>query len=88
MERLNAKFFADHETLSIRYPVRMAGLSVACVAAAAFALPFTAALRLPQQAALAVAVGILMLALDIPLFGLAPVWESVRLRLQKRFARA
>ena len=85
---LNAKFFADHETLSIRYPVRMAGLSVACVAAAAFALPFTAALRLPQQAALAVAVGILMLALDIPLFGLAPVWESVRLRLQKRFARA
>jgi O-antigen/teichoic acid export membrane protein len=85
---LNAKFFADHETLSVRYPIRMAALSIASIAAAMYALPFTAALRLPQQVVLAVAVGILILALDIPMFGLVPVWGSVRLRLQKRFARA
>ena len=84
---LNHKFFAVHEKLSVRYPVRLTVLSVACLIATAAALPRTFGLPLLQQAALAVAVGAVILGLDIPLFGLVPVWGSLRQVLQRRFAR-
>jgi O-antigen/teichoic acid export membrane protein len=84
---LNNRFFAHHETLDVKYPVRMTLLSLVFLAGTLPLLPRTAQLPLPEQAVLAIGVGLLLLALDIPLFGLIPVWSSLRLRLRERLAR-
>jgi O-antigen/teichoic acid export membrane protein len=85
--RLNHRFFAHHQTLDIKYPLRLTLLSLAALAATFATLPSTAHLPLLEQAALAIAVGLAILALDIPLFHLVPVWSTLRTLLQKRLAR-
>jgi O-antigen/teichoic acid export membrane protein len=84
---LNSKFFAHHEKLDVKYPVRLTIVSVALLAATLRFLPKTALLPLIPQAAIAVGVGALILALDIPLFGLIPVAGKLRGLVQKRLAR-
>ena len=84
--RLNSRFFAEHEVLNVKYPVRMSILSVVFLAGTLNTLPRTAHLPLFEQAALAVVVGLVILALDIPLFGLIPVWASLRTLVQRRLA--
>jgi O-antigen/teichoic acid export membrane protein len=86
--RLNTRFFAHHEVLNHRYPIRMTALSVAFLAATLAILPRTALLPLAEQAALAIGVGLVLLGLDVPLFGLVPVWGKLRGLLQRRLARA
>jgi len=85
---LNAKFFASHQVLELKYPVRMALLSVALLAGALAMLPKSAHLGLPEQSAIAIAVGLLLLGLDVPLFGLVPVWGTMWGVVQKRLARS
>ncbi len=85
--RLNRRFFAAHEALDGKYPIRLSVLSVLILAATVTTLPHTAQLPLLEQAALAVGVGCAILALDVPLFGLVPVWGSLRTLVQRRLAR-
>ncbi len=85
--RLNSKFFAHHEVLEAKYPIRLTLLSLAFLAATLALLPRTVALPLVEQAGLAIAVGFVLLALDVPLFGLIPVWGKLRGLVQKRMAR-
>lgn len=85
--RLNHRFFAHQEVLSVRYPVRMALLSLACLSGTMVALPHTRLLPLLLQGILAVVVGLLILGLDFPLFNLLPVVGSVRGLVTRRFAR-
>ncbi len=86
--RLNHRFFAHHEVLDARYPVRMTLLSLACLAGTLYALPHTILLPLAVQALVAVGTGLLILGLDFPLFNLQPVMGSVRGMLTKKFAGA
>ena len=86
--RLNTRFFAHHEVLDAKYPVRMTILSLVFLAGTIFVLPRTALLALPLQTVIAVGVGLVLLALDIPLFGLIPVIGKLRGLVQKRLARA
>ncbi len=85
---LNGKFFAHHEILDVKYPIRLTILSLICLAGSLISLPHTARLGLPLQVLLGIAVGTLILALDVPIFGLIPVWARLLPRLQSRFARA
>ncbi len=84
--RLNHRFFAHHETLNAKYPLRMTFISLACLAATFAALPHTLHLPLYTQAAIAFAVSAVILALDIPLFHLTPVIASLRTLLHRRLA--
>jgi O-antigen/teichoic acid export membrane protein len=86
--RLNTRFFAHHEVLHATYPVRLTAISLACLAATRFSLPRTASFPLLEQVAIAVAAGLVLLALDIPLFNLVPVMGTVRGLVSKRLARA
>ena len=86
--RLNGKFFAGHAVLDVKYPVRMALLSTVLLAGALAMLPRTAQMALLEQSAVAIAVGLLLLALDVPLFGLVPVWGMMWGVLQRRLARS
>jgi O-antigen/teichoic acid export membrane protein len=85
---LNAKFFAHHEKLDVKYPIRLLLLSVVLLAATLRWLPQSALLPLIPQAAIAIGVGALILGLDFPLFGLVPVVGKLRGLVQKRLARA
>ncbi len=85
--RLNHQFFAHHEVLDVRYPLRMTLLSLACLAGTLYAMPHTILLPLLVQAAVAAGVGFLILGLDFPLFNLLPVMGSVRGMLARKFAR-
>jgi O-antigen/teichoic acid export membrane protein len=85
--RLNSKFFAHHEVLDTKYPVRMTILSLVFLAGTLVLLPRTALLALPIQTVIAVGVGLVLFAVDIPLFGLIPVIGRLRGLVQKRLAR-
>jgi hypothetical protein len=85
---LNSRFFAGHELIDVKYPVRLTLLSVAFLAGTMYLLPRSATLPLLEQAALAIGVGLVLFGLDVPIFGLIPIWGSVRGRLQRKFARA
>jgi O-antigen/teichoic acid export membrane protein len=84
---LNHKFFAHHQVLEVKYPVRLALLSVAALAATLEILPHSELLPLLVQAAVAIAAGFVLLGLDVPIFGLVPVWGKLRGILQRRMAR-
>ena len=86
--RLNVRFFAGHQTLSARYPLRLTLLSLVFLGGSLALLPRSSQLPLLTQAALALAVGTVLLALDVPLFRLIPVWGKLRGLLQKRLPRA
>ncbi len=85
--RLNNKFFAHHEVLDAKYPIRMTILSLVFLAGTLVILPKTALLALPLQTLIAIGIGLVLLALDIPLFGLIPVIGKLRGLVQKRLAR-
>jgi O-antigen/teichoic acid export membrane protein len=85
--RLNSKFFAHHEVLDAKYPIRLTILSLAALGGTLLLLPTTARLSLWVQAPLAVGIGLVLLALDVPLFGLIPVWARLRGVVQSRLAR-
>ena len=85
---LNNKFFAHHEVLDVKYPVRMTALSAVFLTGTLAILPRTAIMPLIGQAVLAIGVGCVLLGLDVPLFGLIPVWGKLRGLLQERLARA
>ena len=84
--RLNLRFFAAHERLSPRYPVRMALLSLLALTVTAFALPHTTHLPLFEQAVMAIAAAAILLGLDLPLFHLFAVWTSLRSLVHRRLA--
>ncbi len=84
--RLNVKFFAHHEALDARYPVRLTLLSLALLAATVAALPHSSRFPLIPQGLLAVGVGLAILGLDIPLFNLVPLWGTVRGVMSRRLA--
>jgi len=86
--RLNTKFFAHHEVLDAKYPVRMTVLSLVFLGGTLIVLPKTALLALPLQVVIAVGIGLALLGLDVPLFGLIPVMGKLRGLVQKRLARA
>lgn len=86
--RLNSKFFAHHEVLDQKYPIRMTALSVVFLAGTLVVLPKTALLGLPLQVLIAVGIGLAIAGLDVPLFGLMPVMGKLRGLVQKRLARA
>ncbi len=86
--RLNHRFFAHHEVLHVRYPVRMTLLSLACLAGTLYAIPHTILLPLAVQGLVAVGIGFLILGLDFPLFNLLPVMGSVRGMVSRKLARA
>jgi O-antigen/teichoic acid export membrane protein len=86
--RLNKRFFAHHEVLDVKYPIRLTLLSLLVLAGTMFALPRTAQLPLLTQAVLAIGVGAALLGLDVPLFGLIPVWGKLRGVLERRLASA
>jgi O-antigen/teichoic acid export membrane protein len=83
---LNAKFFAHHAVLHLRYPVRMSLLSIAGLAGTFLLLPHTALLPIWEQMGLALAVGFVLLALDIPLFNLVPLWGTVQGAVARKMA--
>ncbi len=85
--RLNTKFFAHHEVLDAKYPIRMSTLSLVFLGGTLVVLPRTALLALPLQTVIAVGIGLVILALDIPLFGLIPVIGKLRGLVQKRLAK-
>jgi O-antigen/teichoic acid export membrane protein len=85
--RLNNRFFAHHEVLDVKYPIRLTLLSLVALGGTLFALPRTAQLPLAVQAALAIGAGVALLGLDVPLFGLIPVWGKLRGVLERRLAR-
>jgi O-antigen/teichoic acid export membrane protein len=85
--RLNNRFFAHHEVLDVKYPIRLTLLSLLVLGGTLFALPRTTQLPLLTQAALAIGVGVALLGLDVPLFGLIPVWGKLRGVLERRLAR-
>lgn len=85
--RLNSKFFAHHEVLDAKYPLRMSILSAVFLAGTLVVLPKTALLTLPVQVVIAVGIGAVLLGLDIPLFGLVPVAGKLRGLVQKRLGR-
>jgi O-antigen/teichoic acid export membrane protein len=76
--RLNVKFFAHHEAIDARYPVRLLLLSLALLLATYEALPHSSHYPLFPQLLLAIGVGLAILVLDIPLFNLKPLWGTVR----------
>jgi O-antigen/teichoic acid export membrane protein len=84
---LNHKFFAHHEVLDVKYPIRLTLLSVLCLAGSHWLLPRIEYLSLILQGAIAIAIGAAILCLDVPLFHLIPVWSRLRLRLQQRMAK-
>jgi len=84
---LNHKFFAHHQALDVKYPVRLTLLSLLCLAGSQWLLPHSEYLSLIVQGGIAVASGVAILGLDIPLFELIPVWSRLRVRLQQRMAR-
>jgi O-antigen/teichoic acid export membrane protein len=86
--QLNNKFFAHHEVLDVKYPIRMTVLSLVFLGGTLAILPRTAVLPLLIQTALAICVGLAIFGLDVPLFGLIPVWGKLRGLLQRRLARA
>jgi len=86
--RLNTKFFAHHEVLDVKYPLRMTILSLVFLAGTLVLLPKTALLTLPIQTAIAIGIGLILFGLDIPLFGLIPVLGKLRGLVQKRLTRA
>jgi len=81
--RLNVKLFLGHGSLSPLYPIRMILLSGALLSIAIFILPWTTSLPLLQQGVLAMGVGLFILGLEVPLFGLVTVWASLRDRFQR-----
>jgi O-antigen/teichoic acid export membrane protein len=85
--RLNNKFFAHHEVLDVKYPVRLTFLSLLALGVTLAVLPRTAQLPLLTQAALASGVGLVLLGLDVPIFGLIPVWGKLRGVIERRLAR-
>ena len=85
--RLNHKFFAHHEALDVKYPVRLTFLSLLALGGTLAVLPRTAHLPLMTQAAVAIGAGLVLFGLDVPLFGLIPVWGKVRGVIQRRLAR-
>ena len=80
---LNRRFFAGHTQLERRYLVRLGGIAIASLAGSYLWLPRTAALPLSLQVAVAVSMGVLLLLLAVPLFGLVPIVQQLRLRLQR-----
>ena len=75
---LNTRFFAHHQILDRKYPIRLMVFSLAILAAGAAVLPRTAHFALYQQAAIAVAIGVAILTLDLPLFKLLPLLPTIR----------
>ena len=86
--RLNTRFFAHHEELDTKYPLRLAVLCSVALVASLRVLPYTALLPLVTQIALAVGVGALLSAIVIPVFNLAPIWGTVRGRVMTKLGRA
>jgi O-antigen/teichoic acid export membrane protein len=84
--RLNIRFFSAHKFLDIRYPMRLMVFSIILLFAAVIVAPRLPSLPLVEQGTLALGIGLAILAMDVPLFGLAPVLGSVRARLRARFA--
>jgi O-antigen/teichoic acid export membrane protein len=84
--RLNVKFFAHHQALDARYPVRLMLLSLVLLAGTVAILPYSSQFPLLLQGVLAVGVGFAILALDIPLFNLTPLWGTVRDAMGRRLA--
>jgi O-antigen/teichoic acid export membrane protein len=86
--RLNSRFFAHYEAVDVKYPIRLTVLSLAFLAGTLVILPRTALLALPLQVVIAVGIGLVLLGLDVPLFGLVPVIGKLRGLVQKRLAGA
>ena len=82
--RLNTRFFAHHQALDRKYPIRLTLASLAILAATVAVLPRTAHLPLYQQGAIAIAAGIAILTLDIPLFNLLPLVPNLRILYHRR----
>jgi len=82
--RLNVKLFSSHERLAALYPIRMIVLSTALLASMVTILPRVASQSLPLQGALALCAGLSIAVIDVPLFGLIPVWASLRDRFLNR----
>jgi hypothetical protein len=82
--RLNVKLFSSHERLAKLYPIRMIILSSALLAGGVTILPRIASESLPLQGALALCAVLSILVIDVPLFGLVPVWASLRARFQNK----
>jgi O-antigen/teichoic acid export membrane protein len=86
---LNIQFFKIYERLDLKYLARLIVFSSALLALSAFVLPQTFKQTLPIQIAAAIAVGCLILLLDFPLFGLAPVLRDANTRFKQwRAARS
>jgi len=85
--RLNARFFAHHETIDVKYPIRLTVLSLLFLVGTRVLLPHSALLPLPIQIVIAVSAGLVLFGLDIPLFGLLPVIDTLRQVVRKRLAR-
>ena len=84
---LNARFFAHHEPTDKRYLVRLAVLAISFLTGAWLFLPYTRQMALPVQVGIAVANGVALLALAIPLYDLASVWAEFQARRRgKRLA--
>jgi len=82
--RLNVKLFSRHERLHTIYPIRMIVLSSVLLASGVTTLPWIAGKSLLLQAVLALSVVLSILVIDVPLFGLIPLWGSLRERFRNR----
>ncbi len=85
--RLNNRFFAHHEELETKYPLRMAVLCGLALMVTLRVIPHTALLPVVTQIALAIGIGALLLALDVLLFDLVPIWHILRGRIRAKLAR-
>ena len=85
--RLNSRFFAHHEVLDTKYPLRLAVLCSLALVASLRLLPHTALLPLVTQIALAVGIGCVLLAVVAPAFNLVPIWHIVRGRMIAKLGR-
>ena len=82
---LNARFFKHVEKLDLRYLSRLAAVSIAFLTLGALWLPQLFARPLWMQAAIAVALGMLIFVLDIPLFGVREVAAPMLGKLRQKF---
>jgi O-antigen/teichoic acid export membrane protein len=84
--RLNFHLFVYQERLDLKFLVRLSVLATALLLVANRALPYTVKLSLPTQVTIAIALGLLIFALDFPLFDLAPILRKFRERFKRKSA--
>lgn len=85
---LNGRFFAHIERLDLRYLIRLLLVSVIFLGAGSVLLPHVQQRSLWLQTGVAIAAGLLIFALDIPLFGVLQVASPMLAKIKRRFKPA